>query len=61
MTPADKAPSSFATLAQAAKAAATKRILPAPIVPTAHRVNKVLNSSHDPAQRSLFLRPSGAR
>ena len=41
--------------------AATPRATPALVAPTAQRINKVLQSSSAPAQRSLFLRPSGAR
>jgi hypothetical protein len=40
---------------------ATPRATPALVAPTPQRINKVLQSSSAPAQRSLFLRPGGAR
>ena len=40
---------------------ATPRAAPALVAPTPQRINKVLQSSSAPAQRSLFLRPSCAR
>jgi hypothetical protein len=42
-------------------AAAGERTVPALVAPTPQRINKVLQSSSAPAQRSLFLRPVGAR
>ena len=48
-------------LAPMAAHAATPRATPALVAPTAQRINKVLQSSSAPAQRSLFLRPGGAR
>jgi hypothetical protein len=44
-----------------AHAAAVHRVAQALVAPTAERANKVLQSSSAPAQRSLFLRPGGAR
>jgi hypothetical protein len=42
-------------------AAPVERTVPALVAPTSQRINKVLQSSRAPAQRSLFLRPVGAR
>lgn len=44
-----------------AHAAAVQRVNQTLVAPTAQRANKVLQSSSAPAQRSLFLRPGGAR
>ena len=47
-----------------ATSAATQRVegvAPLGVVATPQRANKILQSSHAPAQLSLFLRPSGAR
>jgi hypothetical protein len=41
--------------------AAVQRVTQTLVAPTAQRANKVLQSSSAPAQRSLFLRPGGAR
>jgi hypothetical protein len=44
-----------------AHAAAVQRATQTLVAPSAQRANKVLQSSSAPAQRSLFLRPGGAR
>jgi hypothetical protein len=44
-----------------AHASAVQRATQTLVAPTAQRANKVLQSSSAPAQRSLFLRPGGAR
>jgi hypothetical protein len=46
---------------RAATAPATPRVAASLVAPTPQRINKVLQSSNAPAQRSLFLRPGGAR
>ena len=54
----------FQSAPRIATGAATQRVeraAPVGVVPTAVRSNKVLQSSHAPAQMPLFLRPSGAR
>jgi hypothetical protein len=50
-----------APLPPVAQAPAVQRVTQTLVVPTAQRANKVLQSSSAPAQRSLFLRPGGAR
>jgi hypothetical protein len=55
------APALPTALPAPAHAAAVQRVTQTLVAPTAQRANKVLQSSSAPAQRSLFLRPGGAR
>jgi len=55
------APALPTALPAPAHTAAVQRVTQTLVAPTAQRANKVLQSSSAPAQRSLFLRPGGAR
>jgi len=55
------APALPTTLPTPAHASVVQRVTQTLVAPTAQRANKVLQSSSAPAQRSLFLRPGGAR